>query len=142
MTPEQAVIDRLSAESAVSAIVGTRLWMLKLPQKPALPAIRVQLIDDPQTKHLRGPSGSTAARVQVDCYESEGAASDPYVTVSVLADAVNAALVNEPFDAAGSPVTLRVTNVERTDRRALYEADELRLVRMFQDFIVWSRVVM
>lgn len=136
MSPEQAIVARLLATSAVTALVGQRVWLLKLPQKPTLPAIRVQLIDNPQGKHLRGPNRSTAARVQVDCYQAEGAAT-PYDTIVAVATAVNAALVNEPFDVS----SVRVTNVEELDRRSLYEADELNLLRMFQDFRVWSRPV-
>lgn len=133
MSVESAVVAKLKATSAVTALVSTRIYLLKLPQKPTLPAIRVQLIDDPQTKHLRGPNGMTAARVQVDAYQAETAV-DPYGSVDSISEAVNDALVYEGFTVAG----IKVQSAERVDRRAMREADELNLVRMLQDFRVWS----
>lgn len=137
MSAEVAVVGRLFDEAAVAALVGGRVYQLVLPPGGTLPAIRVQLIDDQQTKHLRGPNGLTAARVQVDAFDKEASGADPYVSVSNVAEAVNDALVFEPF-AVGS---IRVQCATRVDKRAMHEADELNQVRILQDFIVWSKVM-
>lgn len=134
MSVESAVVAKLKATSAVTALVSTRIYLLKLPQKPTLPAIRVQLISDPQNKHLRGPDGATRARIQVDAYAAE-TVTDPYGSVDNISEAVNDALVYEGFTAA----SIKVQSAERVDRRAMREADELNLVRMLQDFQVWSK---
>lgn len=134
MSVESAVIARLKATSAVTALVSTRIYLLKLPQRPTLPAIRVQLISDPQNKHLRGPDRATRARIQVDAYQAETAV-DPYGSVEDISEAVNDALVFAGFTVAG----VQVQSAERVDRRAMREADELNLVRMLQDFQVWSK---
>lgn len=125
------------ATAGVTSLVGTRVYQLVLPQGGTLPAIRVQLIDDPQTKHLRGPNGLTAARVQVDSYDDVAPSGDPYVSASAVAKAVNDALVNEPFDADD----VRVQCATRVDKRAMYEPAEIDAVRLQQDFIVWSKQV-
>jgi hypothetical protein len=140
VTPEGAVVARIMADSGVSALVGTRVYLGVLPQKLATwPAIVVQAIDDPQTKHLRGPNALTMARVQVDCYSSElQTAVNPYTSVTAVSDAVTEALVYEPFTVTGRSVT----GAERVDRRAVTEPDDVRrLVRMLQDFTVTSRPV-
>ena len=133
MSAELAVRSRLLATSGVTSRVSTRVYTLKLPDSPTYPAIRVQLSDEQQRKHLRGPDGLTRARVQVDAYVREGS-SDPYGTLHAIADAVNDALVYEGFTAAG----VSVQSAERVDRRTLREADELNLLRILQDFYVWS----
>lgn len=139
MTVEQAVVDRLRTTAGVSALVGTRVYQLLLPQQPTLPAIRVQLIDEPRWYHLRGESAVTRARVQVDVFEAATIAA-PYVSAAAVADAVDAALSGQVFT-DGSPTTLEVVGVFRQDRQVLYEADELRLVRVLQDYWVLSRTV-
>src|SRR5688572_22754983 len=60
--------------------------MLKLPQKPTLPAVRVQRIGTVRDQHLRGPDGHQVTRVQVDAYAADVA--DAYDTVEGLAAAI------------------------------------------------------
>ncbi len=129
------MVGRLVDDTAVSTLVNDRVYQLVLPQGATLPAIRVQLIDDPQTKHLRGPNGLTAARVQVDAYDEEGSGHDPYTVVASVAEAVNTALVMEPFEIGA----VQVQCATRVDKRAMHDADELNIVRILQDYIVWSK---
>lgn len=123
-----------------AALAGGRVYQLKLPQRPILPAIRVQLISDGTGYHLRGEDRARRSRVQVDVYVADE--GDAYTTAEALADEAHSMLVGEPFAVSdgGSPEeSLRVTGAFRAARRALYEADELRLVRIQQDYIVWTR---
>lgn len=130
------VADRIAADSGVQALVGTRVYQLKLPQRPTLPAIRVQLIDEPESYHLRGDVDLTRARVQVDAYVWEVGVTgyDPYASVEAVADAARDALVGEPFTSGG-----RSGSAFRETRTVLYEGEELRLIRVTQDFTVWSK---
>lgn len=137
MTAADAVVERLLATSAVTALVASRIWRIKLPQRATYPAIRVQLISNPEGKHLRGPHGATRSRVQVDVYEAEASAGNPLVRVTNISEAVNDALVFEPF----STSELRVIMAERLDTDERHEAEEQNLVRMFNDFYVWSKPV-
>lgn len=134
MNVERMVADRIAADSAVQALVSTRVYQLKLPQRPTLPAIRVQLIDEPETYHLRGEDSVTRARVQVDAYVWEVGVTDPYASVEAVADAARDALVGEPFTTGG-----RTGSAFRETRSVIYEGEELRLIRVTQDFTVWSK---
>jgi hypothetical protein len=138
VTPETAIRDRIVA---LGTAAGSRVYLLILPQSPTLPAVRVQLIDDFGITHLRGGgSGLRTARVQVDAYAREGSGTDPYTVASDLADEING-------DDAGSGLSgyrgtvsgMEIQSVAFVDRQALFEADELRLVRVRQDFFVWYR---
>lgn len=137
MSPELAVVEHIK-DLGTSA--GQRVWMLKLPQDPTLPAARVQLIDDPEEYHLRGGSAWGIARVQVDAYAPEASGLDPYTQAAQLADEINgddagSGLSGGIWEAAGSP-SFRVTGCRRVDRRSSYDPDERRIVGVRQDFMV------
>lgn len=137
MTVEQAVRDRLLASPSVTALVAQRVYQLVLPQKPTLPAIRVQLVDEPTTHHLRGVDGSRASLVQVDAFVAE---SSGYGTCVALADAIDAALNGAQFNGAGSPA-VTVRGAFRGGRTPFHVSGELRQVRIMQDYTVVHEAV-
>jgi hypothetical protein len=138
---EVAIVQHLSDDAGVTALIAGRVYQLKLPQGATLPAVRVQLIDEPSEYHLRGERSLTRARVQTDAYAGgEDFSGDPYAQAVAVADAVHAAMSGDIFS-VGSPIDVEVTGVFRAMRRVLYEAEELRQVRVMQDYIVWSRHV-
>lgn len=144
MTVEEAVIARLYADLPVKALVNNRIYQLILPQDPTLPAIRVQLIDEPEHYHLRGVQNVYRARVQTDAFGSS-TVTGAYGLVVDLADAVNDAMRAEPpyeeLD-VGSPVTgVSILGTMRDSRRVMYEAEEIRAIRVLQDFMVIYRMV-
>lgn len=140
MRPEVAVAMYLGEAPAVAALgVADRIYQLHLPQRPTLPAIRVQLIDEPAMHHLRGGSLLIRSRVQVDTYAAELDGGDAYQVADALAAAVHEALDGAIFSIAGSPGTIEILAIYRDNRMPTYEPEELRLVGIMQDFIVWSR---
>ncbi len=136
MTVEEAVLDHLLATAAVTALVSTRIYQLVLPEHPTLPAIRVQLVDEPEIYHLRGNEVLTYARVQVDSYARKVSGGDPYLSAVTIADAVNDALTVEGWS-VGSPPRY-TAGVFRILRRTMFESEELQLVRVWQDYRVIS----
>lgn len=145
MTVEEAVRTRLLAVSAVTALASTRVYLDKLPQAPTYPAVRVQLIDDPTSYHLRGPDALSRARVQVDAFASETSGVDPYAQTAALASAIHgngfgtsASGLSGWKGSIGSPA-FEITAAFRVDRRRGYVPDELRVVSMSQDYFVWYR---
>lgn len=140
MTVEVLISHRLIADAGVTALVAGRVYLLMLPPDPTLPAIRVQVIDEPQGSHLRGLQDLTRARVQVDAFADEESA-DPYGEVAAISEAVDSALINGLSWTAGSPASRRMVFVERIDRRSMYEGEELRQTRMMSDYYAWSTPV-
>jgi hypothetical protein len=139
VTEEEAVCERLLSTAGVTALVGTRVYQLKLPQRPTLPAIRVQLINSTEPYHLRGGSAWHQVLIQTDAVAEESA-GDPYATAVAIADAIHLSLSGQRFD-LGSPVTLEITGMFRQSRVPMYESAELRQVRIMQDYLVWSHQV-
>lgn len=129
----------------IKDIVPTaRVYMLKLPQQPVLPAAVVQLIDDIKPNHLRGGSKSGVARIQVSVYRGEGSGVDPYTEASDLmaqihGDDGGSGLSGYTGHVGGSPGGLFLTGVLYADRRALYEPGELRAVGIQEDYFASYR---
>lgn len=98
MSFETALRQRLKDDTAVKAIVGTRINWTERPQREAFPAVVLQIIADDRSQHMKGNNGYRATRVQADCY---GTKRD---TVAQLREAVIAALLPE---ATVSPVSFR-----------------------------------
>ncbi len=139
MSPEVATLARIQ-EIAPTA----RVYMLKLPQQPTLPAAVILLVDDTKAYHLRGGSFSGRARVQIDVYAAEASGIDPYTEAADLADTIHGDEAGSGLSAfqglaGGSPDGLFLTGVFREDRQASYEADERRTVRIRQDYFVYYR---
>jgi len=132
MTIADAVCRRLRDDAGVSAFVAARVYQLKLPQQPALPAIRVQLVSEPAIYHLRGVTNLYQAVVQVDAFANEYdlLRPDPYDTVQLLSDAIESCLSGARFRLP--PIT--VTGSIRLTRQPLYDAEELRLARLMQEY--------
>lgn len=148
MTIEQAVYERLSDIAPLTALVSTRIYQLKLPQRPTLPAVRVQKVSGMSGQHLRGPDGLFRARVQVDAYEEE--TGSWYADVTAIASAIRGDGLGSNATglwgwigySGGSPPQLSIRNVVLVhDGAPEYEAGELRLVRIRQDYMVhWSEM--
>ena len=145
MTVEEAVRTRVAAIAAVTALAGARVYLDVLPQSPVYPAVRVQLVDDIDGYHLRGPVGTKTARVQVDAYAREASGADPYAQAKSLAaviagdGAVSSATGLSGWKGAiGSP-PFTVAGCFRVARTRRYDPAELRVVTMSQDFVVWYR---
>jgi len=85
----------LAATSAVSAIVGTRIYTGILPQSPTYPALTIQPISYNADNHLTAPGGLQWDRLQIDAWGSTYAATD------ALYQAVVAALNGKSFSGTG-----------------------------------------
>jgi hypothetical protein len=144
MTPERAIGLRLADWADLTDLVDVRIHAMKLPQSPTLPAVRLALVGEPKTYHLRGVNSMTRARIQVDTYVDETPATDvdPEDQLDAVAAAADAALSGKTFT-VGTPAVIRITGVLAIgERRKLPEThDELRLLRSSQDYIVWSAPV-
>lgn len=138
MDVEQAVLTHLKANAGVIALAGPRGYLQKFPQDPPTPAFRVQLINESESGHLRGGSKTKPARVQVDSIAAEGSGIDAYAQASALADAINDTLMSKPPIVVGG---LELKIPERPTRFSTYDPDELRIVRIVQDYFIWSKPV-
>jgi hypothetical protein len=73
MSLQSAIRDHLRNDTAIAAIVGTRVYQNTASSKAAVPYIVVNVISQQPEHHLGGVSGIRHARAQIDSYESTSA---------------------------------------------------------------------
>lgn len=66
MSAVAIVVNKLLAASEVTAVVGTKVYPVLVPQGIALPAITINLISTVDQPHLNGPGLYYRSIVQVD----------------------------------------------------------------------------
>ena len=93
MTIANLIYAQLTTDSGVSALVGTRVYHIILPQQEPVPAISYQRISNSEQD---GTSSLRNTRYQIDCWDND------YTGVQSLADAVKAAM-EEWADADQTP---------------------------------------
>jgi hypothetical protein len=87
MDMEGALRARLIAAGPVTALVGQRIYWVDRPQEAALPAITLQIIDDPREQHMKGLHEFQQTLVQIDVW------SATYAAAKALKEAIIAALL-------------------------------------------------
>jgi hypothetical protein len=88
---EEGVVARLKADTAVSAIVGTRIRPLEAPQGDSYPLIVFRKVSDVPDYAMGGQSGLSEARIQIHCWAQDapgGGSAGAYGQAKALAEAV------------------------------------------------------
>lgn len=102
----------LESISGITAKVSTRIYPHHLPKTPkTYPVITHQLVDNDHLHHIGSASGSSTARIQVDCW------GQTMADVETLAEAVRAAL--QGYSGAMGAIT--VSFVQLAGERDLHE---------------------
>lgn len=149
MTGVEVAIARLKQISALTALVGTRIYNAVAPQKCSSPFVVVRLASDQRDAHLRGLVGLGRTRVQVDYYVDEASGVDAKGQANAGADVIfgdgngpaATGLCGWVGDVGGSPPGAHVSAVFHAGRVEDEEFDERRRWRVRQDFMVhWKRM--
>jgi len=143
VSPEEAIVARILALPAVTAIAGSRVWLVMLPQSPVTPCVRVQQISQvDQGLHDRGAGGVGWARVQVDavCKWSDG--GNGYATARALTDAIHGdgrgTGASGLLGWIGTIAPLEIQGIfSILDGVAEVDPDELEQIRIRRDYQVW-----
>jgi hypothetical protein len=87
ITIEEGIVYRLKNYSGLSALVGDRIYPLKLPQGVILPAVTYQRISTPRViTHDQGTGGLAMPRFQFSAYD------DGYSSVKAVIKQIREAL--------------------------------------------------
>lgn len=130
--PQTRLHAKLTATTAVTDIVGQRVYPIKVTQGTALPYITYQTISDVSINHSTGATETNSTRIQVDCWAAT------YDVARTLAKAVKEALKNWT-DAAGDPAISSSHYDAGSDapEDVLPGEDRLAAFRVRQDYILW-----
>lgn len=114
------------ADPAIAALVGTRLYPIKLPQGATYPAMTLQEIDNVPTWNLNSRSSLDTSRFQFDIWTREGVAS-AFANCEALARLLRARLENKTIvvadDTGSSPAEARRVAFRYDSGRQLFEPD-------------------
>lgn len=137
MTVAEAIVARLKSLSAVTNLVGQRVYTLKFPNNHKVwPSIRVQVIDDVGGTHLRGGVKNKQARVQIDCVAKDNGV-DYYASARNVDEAVMG-----PGDGTGLwgfqglVGSFPIESIEDRGKREFFDAEELDLFRIVREVMV------
>lgn len=131
-----AIHAQLTGHSGTRALVGSRVYPLRLPQGTGAsslpyPAVRYQVIGAPRSHVMGQDTGEVFARVQVDCY------AETYRDAHLLSAQVRAALSRQSGTWGGVVIDSVFLEDERDMDEPLVEWDgEQGVYRVMLDFIV------
>lgn len=110
MSAETTLYGVLAADAGVTALAGTRIYPLLLPQEPTLPAITYQRISTTAV-HTRSGNGLAFVRLQLDCFAATYAGAKSLAAAVVAAvETVDGAQQQQMLDGYDdSPEQFRVT---------------------------------
>ena len=123
------IVAFLLADATLGGLIGTRLYPLKLPQDPTVPAMTYQWVSGQRAHAADGAVGLASPRVQFDCW------AQTYLEVEAMLEALRKRLDGFQGTVGSSPgswIQGAFFETERDD----YD-DEVRLYRRSADFFVW-----
>lgn len=124
----EALYSRLQAVPAVTNLVGTRAYPVRLPQGVTYPALRYDTIDEQRESALDSDMGLVRSRVQIDSFAAT------YLAAKQLATAVRGGLQRVAWTQAGVECLDALLEAVQDG----YEAD-VDVYRVRHDFLFWYR---
>lgn len=131
----------LLADAPLAAVLGTRIYPIKLPQNPTFPAVTIQQISGFRYGHLRGPASLARPRYQIDAWTHARSSASAFEECQVLGGLLLSRL--EAYsgmmaDTSTSPVSVYQVWVEFIDDRELFEEDiNGGFYRYSADYFIW-----
>jgi hypothetical protein len=125
---ESALRTRILGDAGISALIGTRIFPLILPQATSFPALTYQRISGERMHSHDGPSGLAGPRIQIDTWATS------YIGAKQLAD-----LIRQRIDGfKGTVGSDEIEGIFMDTEREFYEdGDLLKLFRVSMDFFVY-----
>lgn len=122
---EEAIHTKLTTDADISGLISGRVYPLKLPQKPTLPAVTYQRISGVRNYFMDGVATLAQPRFQVDSWAAT------YSAAKDLAGKVRAALsgLTETVD------TIKIYGVFLDSDNDLYD-DDLEVYRVQADYFI------
>lgn len=127
---EEALLERLTSDGAITTLVGNRVTWMSRPQATGLPSVTLQRVTGGPLYTNDGEAGLSEGRVQIDCW------AKTYTSVKAVARAVRTRLSALRDTVDGVRFATVMLDSEQDLREGGSNAAEyLHRVRM--DFIIW-----
>lgn len=126
MSIETEIRTRLAADATVSGLVSTRIYAVKLPQKPTYPAVTYSRVSGERLHNLGGTSGRARMRLSISSWATT------YVGAQALAAAIRASL--DGFN--GTLTTIDAVILIENEIDLSEDEPNPDLYRILQDYMV------
>ena len=128
-----AVRAVLAADAAVAAVVGTRIYVDRLPQNVTYPAIHFEHVDQVSEQHMTAISGLANSYLEIRCHSTTRSAT------TALAEKVRLALTR--YEGTSSGVVIEQIFSERgtTDVEEPRNATDAAIYWHEREFKAWYR---
>jgi RNase P/RNase MRP subunit POP5 len=114
--------------SAVTALVGQRVYPEQLPQKPTLPAITYSQVSAVRVRDLSGPAGKARRRISFSCWATT------HDMAHQVADALRQSI--DPFYGDMHGASIHSIILENEFDLFEEETGTVGLYRVIQDYII------
>ena len=131
MTIEGAILARLLAVTAITNIVGSRIYAPHLPQKPVFEAIAFRLISAPRVHAFGSDPGLVQARWQIDAW------GNTYEEARDLGDAIRGDGAGSAFSRWNGTLDSTVVQGVLLENEIPTFEDESGSHRNLQDYMIW-----
>lgn len=126
----------LLADAALSALVVTRVFPVKLPQGQLNPSVVYSRISGVGDHHMRGPSGLARPRIQIDCWAVSADLSSQLARL--VKNRIDGFRGEMEFGSNSPKDSLTVLGVFFDSERDFYD-DGNEMYRVSQDYFIWFR---
>ena len=126
---EEAIYSYLSGHAGLTALTGTRIYPLVMPQNTILPAVTFSKVSGPRVHAMQKDTSTAYPRFQVSCWGSA------YKQAKEVAAQVRAALQDYKGTMGGAG-GVAVGGVFLEDENDLYEPGT-QVYHVALDFIIW-----
>lgn len=125
-TIEEAIYAKLNGDVNISALVSTRIYPLKMPDKTPMPAITYFRVSGPRVEHFQGSSTLAHPLYQIDAWGK------------TLREVINLSskIRNALQGYAGTIASVRIQGILFENDTDLYEEDTETYHRAM-DFRIW-----
>lgn len=131
MTIEGAILARVAAYGALNALIGTRVYALRLPETPTLPALVFTRVGE-DFEHASG-ADETTRRMLVQ-FSTWSTTYDGATGAKTVADQVHAA-----FSRFSGTLDSTVIEGIFAENVVDLDDDETKLYHVAEDFTIWYR---
>lgn len=108
-TIEEALVTSLTAHTGLSALVGTRIYSVRKPQSPTMPAITYQLVSEDIAHTISTDSGYSRPVFQFDIWAAS------YSSAKAVLKQLRLALINYTGGDASVDATLAGNTIDSYD---------------------------
>lgn len=125
----------LLADSGIAALVGDRIYHIKMPQGVTQPSIVFNRISGQGDHHMQGASGLNRPRIQIDCW-AKSSADAAVALANLVKERIDGFKGSVGYGSNSPQDSVTVQGVFFESERDDYDSDS-EFYRVSHDYLIW-----